>query len=62
MIAPLPKTRRVIKAENRERVTAMVIEDESDTIHVVNDRGDNVSMPLSQWQGLISNYLSEVKE
>ena len=62
MMAPLPKTRRVIKAENRERVTAMVIEDESDTIHVVNDRGDNVSMPLSQWQGLISNYLSEVKE
>lgn len=61
-MAPLPKTRRVIKAENGERVTAMVIEDESDMIHVINDRGDSITMPLSQWQGLISNYLSEVKK
>lgn len=61
-MAPLPKTRRVIKAENGERVTAMVVEDESDMIHVVNDRGDSVTMPLSQWLGLIDKYLSEVEK
>lgn len=61
-MAPLPKTRRVVRAEDGERATAMVVEDESDMIHVVNDRGDSVTMPLSQWRGLIDGYLSEVKK
>lgn len=61
-MAPLPKTRRVVRSEDGKRATAMVVEDESDIIYVVNDRGDSVTMSLSQWQGLISNYLSEVKE
>lgn len=61
-MAPLPKTRRVVRSEDGKRATAMVVEDESDIICVVNDRGDSVTMPLSQWQGLISNYLSEVKK
>lgn len=61
-MAPLPKTRRVVKSEDGERATAMVVEDESGMIHVVNDRGDSVTMPLSQWRGLIDGYLSEVKK
>ena len=61
-MAPLPKTRRVVAADDREGVTAIVVEDESDMIHVINDRGDSVTMPLSEWLGLIERYLSEVKE
>lgn len=61
-MASLPKTRRVVAADDREGVTAIVIEDESDMIHVINDRGDSVTMPLSQWRGLIDGYLSEVKK
>ena len=59
-MAPLPKTRRIIKADNSGQVTATLIEDEANIVYILDDRGDSVTMTLSQWQGLITNYIREV--